>query len=125
MTDAPIDYDPNFLTKEFADEAFSWLRDNLAWLSVTDARMEYWTNTLNAPYTYGSGVGQRAYESQPAVDLIEKIKWMAREQWQSAEWEGCFLNYYKEGKNALRWHADDAKTINHNDPIAMWGLGSA
>lgn len=121
---APISYEPDFMPKDVADNAFAWLRENLAWLSVTEARKEYWTNDLNAPYTYGGGIGQRTYESQPAVDLIEKIKWMAREFWQSAEWEGCFLNYYEEGKNALGWHADDAKTINHNDPIAVVSLGA-
>jgi alkylated DNA repair dioxygenase AlkB len=38
--------------------------------------------------------------------------------------EGCFMNLYENGTDALGWHADDDPKINHEKPIAVVSLGS-
>lgn len=124
-----VSYFHNVLPKDEADYVYKTLREELDWLAVTEAREEYWTNTRGADYTYGSGIGVRTYASQPNHPLIGMVRKLIQNYWRApnkdiARWEGCFLNYYANAKNALGWHADDAEMIDHSQPIAVLSLGA-
>lgn len=87
-------------------------------------RKEYWTNTYERPYTYGSGIGQRTYEPQPPDPVIDEVR-EAIAAHTGHVLEGCFLNRYDGGLDSLNWHADDDSGIDHSKPIAVVTLGTA
>jgi alkylated DNA repair dioxygenase AlkB len=124
-------YTPNFINH--ADEAFKALREDLNWeRRDTAPRSEYWTNIYDQPYTYGHGAGERTYQSQPNHFWIEDIDCDLRYKFTKElhklylpYYEGCFLNMYQDGSDALGWHADDDPGIDHSRPIAVVTLGQA
>lgn len=119
----PVTYDPHFLPPALARTLFTALRDQLLWERRDGApRSEYWTNLFDMPYTYGNGVGQRTYAAQPGHALIDAIRHKLRDR-NVPVLEGCFLNMYLDGTDALGWHADDDEKIDHTKPIAVVTLG--
>lgn len=120
--DSPVIYCPDFVSPAFGATAFHRLRDELAWeRRETAPRSEYWTNLFDRPYTYGSGAGQRTYQAQPSHPIIDEIRDSMFSD--GTVLEGCFLNLYNDGTDALGWHADDDPGINHDKPIAVLTLG--
>jgi len=126
-------YNQHFLSHTIANMAYESLAKDLNWeRRDTAPRSEYWTNIFDQDYTYGRGNGQRTYESQPRHYWIEYIDAMLR-SFVSNElliayepyYEGCFLNKYEDGSDALGWHADDDPGIDHSRPIAVVTLGQA
>jgi alkylated DNA repair dioxygenase AlkB len=124
MTDAPVTYIPEWVTAKLGAGRgiFDTLRADLDWLRVR-RRSEYWTNTLDRPYTYGAGVAALTYEPQPAHPLIDEVRAALAEETGVAPLEGCFLNLYLDGSDALGMHADDDPGIDHDRPIAVVTLG--
>ena len=121
---APVTYIPNFMPEGIALMDFYTLAKRLAWIRHPDApRSEYWTNEFDRPYTYGHVRGQRTYESQPEYPVITFYKRELR-RYHHVIFEGCFLNYYKDGSDSLGWHADDDSGIDHNKPIVVVTLGN-
>jgi alkylated DNA repair dioxygenase AlkB len=119
---APVTYVPDFVSPAFGATAFERLRTELAWeRRETAPRSEYWTNLFDRPYTYGNGVGQRTYQAQVSHPIIDEIRDSMFED--GTVLEGCFLNLYNDGTDALGWHADDDKKIDHAKPIAVLTLG--
>jgi alkylated DNA repair dioxygenase AlkB len=98
------------------------LWNELNWEKRSDApRREYWTNTLNKPYSYGSGAGRRTYLPGPTHPVIEDCT-DALEKELGFRYEACFLNGYETARDALGWHSDDDDGIDHNFPIAVISL---
>lgn len=125
---APITYVPDFLgTKDgsFRKEVFNDLYQQLEWERRPDApRYEYWTNTFGTSYSYGRGKGLRTYEAKQSHWIIEATRdCIAKHTGHFLE--GCFLNRYEDGRDALGWHSDDDPLIDHSKPIAVitWGEG--
>jgi alkylated DNA repair dioxygenase AlkB len=119
--DLPFTYVPDFMTPVGASAIYKILNNDLDWVRRDGApRSEYWTNPFSRSYTYGNGMGERTYVSQPSHRLIEDIKSSINEI--SVELEGCFLNHYLTGTDALGWHADDDPAIDHSRPIAVVSL---
>ena len=118
---APVIYKPEFVKNPA--EAFERLWTELAWEQRTARRLEYWTNSLDKPYTYGSGLGARTYEPRPGHEIITEISHSLREE-VGFDYEGCFLNGYENARSGLSWHADDDPGINHSRPIAVVTVGA-
>lgn len=118
-----VTYVPGFVPEMFAMEMFQRLQDDLAWERRPSApRSEYWTNTYDRPYTYGDGPGQRTYQARPSHEIIDMVGDLISAV-TGAFLEGCFLNMYHDGADALGWHADDDPGIDHSKPIAVVTLG--
>ncbi len=114
------------MTSERADKAFEALKSELSWeRRETAPRSEYWTNTLDRDYTYGRGAGERTYKSQSSHYWIDTINEFIAWTTPVPMYEGCFLNMYHDGSDALGWHADDDPGIDHSRPIAVVTLGQA
>jgi alkylated DNA repair dioxygenase AlkB len=119
---APVTYVPDFVSPAVGATAFERLRAELAWeRRETAPRSEYWTNLFNRPYTYGRGAGERTYQAQASHPIIDEIRDTMFAD--GTILEGCFLNLYNDGTDALGWHADDDPGINHSKPIAVLTLG--
>lgn len=120
--DAPVGYEERFIGGNESRLMFRVLWNELAWEQrPTAPRREYWNNLLDRPYTYGSGEGVRTYEPQPDHHYIASLRERLFDR-TGIYYEGCFLNGYATGKDALGWHADDDPGINHNCPIAIVSL---
>lgn len=116
-----ISYIENFL--EY-NEYFEYFRDNLDWVQVENRpRMEYWDNSLNTAYSYGSGSHITEYKPQKNNDVVDYIRQFISKE-TGVFYEGCFINYYKTGRDHLGWHSDDDPSINHEKPIAIVTLGN-
>lgn len=124
MTEFPVTYIPDFMTKYQSNEMFETLWVGLNWEHREFApRKEYWTNDFNRSYTYGRGVGIRTYESQEShtdIDWVRTKLMGVVDFW----YEGCFLNGYKDERDALGWHSDDDPGIDHSKPIAVVTIGN-
>ena len=120
--DAPVGYEENFIGPHESRLMFQILWDTLEWEQRPGApRREYWHNTFYRPYTYGSGEGVRTYESKRNHEYIEATRQYLLDR-TGIFYEGCFLNGYATGKDALGWHQDDDPGIDHTRPIAIVSL---
>lgn len=98
----------------------------LPWLSVTEARREYFMSDEPRSYTYGKGAGERSYDSAPFADPVIGIQMalnMPRYGSRSLDYNVCFLNRYDTQKNHLGWHADDSPFMDPYHPIAVVSFG--
>lgn len=113
-------YTENFIKN--ADEVFAHLLD-LNWLSVTEARLEYFMSDIPRSYVYGKPPYDREYHSStysdPATAIQDKLN-----QELNANFNVCFLNRYNTQKHQLGWHADDSPTMDRNHPIAVISFGA-
>jgi alkylated DNA repair dioxygenase AlkB len=119
----PYTYIPGFIVPDVATLMYLDLSGDLNWERRESApRSEYWTNVFERPYTYGQGAGIRTYEHRQTHNWVELARtWLHYEH--GAFLEGCFLNYYHDGHDALGWHADDDPKIDHSKPIAVITIG--
>lgn len=123
---APTYLYSQFLEPESAWTAYHYLLDNLVWeRRDTTPRCEYWCSTLGEDYTYGVGAGQRTYKAHEMIHVVDHIGGLAANWFECAPFEGCFLNLYMDGRDALGWHADDDPKIDHDRPIAVVTLGAS
>lgn len=107
---------------ENADDVFVGLLA-LDWLSLTEARLEYFMSDAPRSYTYGKTPFEREYNSSQYSSDVLKIQGDLN-QFLSADFNVCFLNRYNTQKNQLGWHADDSPTMDRNHPIAVVSFGA-
>lgn len=117
-----ITYIPKFIADP--DLALKTLQAELNWVRrETTPRSEYYINSAQVPYTYGSGRGVRTYDPQPNHPLIEAIT-KQLENLTKTKFEVCFLNRYHNASDALGWHADNSPEMDDLRPIAVISLGA-
>lgn len=85
-------------------------------------RMEYYSNKLNVPYTYGSRDFARTYEAKPWHPYMDSINEKLFE-FTKDKYEVCFLNRYEDQSDHLGWHADDSPEMDDARSIAIVSLG--
>lgn len=121
----PVTYVSDFLNNAYAIGLYNTLRVELDWERRDGApRAEYWTNDFGRDYTYGHGRGQRTYSSRKMhAEILAVRYYIASFGYAVPELEGCFLNMYENGQDALGWHSDDDPGIDHTRPIAVVTLG--
>lgn len=125
--DALVTYYPKFFMP--AEDFFlDRLSQDLAWVRRDNTpRMEYYVNSLNVPYTYGKGVGQRTYEPQEDHFVIQAIRSGLHIETcipEGTKFEVCFLNRYLHQREQLGWHADDSPEMDDERPIAIASFGA-
>lgn len=115
-------YIPNFAhALHCPDEILADLL-RLRWLSVTEARQEYFMSDLPRLYTYGTPQHAREYHSSDYSPMVKLIQ----DSLNACGWEYnvCFLNRYDNQKNQLGWHADDSPEMDRYHPIAVVSFGA-
>jgi len=96
---------------------------SLEWLSVTEARMEYFMSDVPRSYVYGKPPHDREYHSREYSDVVCDIQYLLNESF-GTRYNVCFLNRYDTQKNQLGWHADDSPTMDREHPIAVVSFGA-
>lgn len=95
----------------------------LDWLTLTEARKEYFMSDEPRSYTYGAGVHARTYASAPYTDPVGYLQRTLNRIF-ATSYNVCFLNRYDTQKNQLGWHADDSPEMDPDHPIAVISLGA-
>lgn len=122
MSVAPVTYKKGWIF--YPEQAFTELMTELDWVSVAGNRLEYYVNQTGNPYVYGQGKNARAYQAQPMHPTILRIREQV-EELTGEQYEVCFLNQYRDGKDNLGWHADNSPEMDDARHIAVVSLGQA
>lgn len=105
-----------------ADETFRHLLE-LEWLSVTEARLEYFMSAEPRSYRYGRPPHDREYHSSGYTEPVLRIQEVLNTEL-GGKFNVCFLNRYNTQKHQLGWHADDSPTMDREHPIAVVSFGA-
>lgn len=118
------------LTKSFiTTDLFSILRDEVAWVNRSAPRDECFMASEGAPtvYSYGNNNDIRdALHTYNAVEMhpeVLKVMHKINEE-KGTEFNVCVLNYYKDHRQHLGWHADDSPEQDLNHPIGVVTFGA-
>lgn len=112
-------YIENFISNPY--EILKHLLD-LEWLSVTEARLEYFMSDEPRSYTYGRPPFDREYHSNKYTEQVATIRDQLNNE--GMDYNVCFLNRYNTQKQQLGWHADDSPTMDRDHPIAVVSFGA-
>jgi alkylated DNA repair dioxygenase AlkB len=122
-------FDENFLELKEASTFFDKLSIETDWIQpqirmfgkwVDQPRLIAWQSSEGLSYSY-SGITLTA---SPYSDLVEVI---ARkiEIKTGLTFNSVLINYYRDGKDSMGWHADNEPELGKNPMIASLSLGSA
>jgi len=122
-------FDENFLELKEASTFFDKLSIETDWIQpqirmfgkwVDQPRLIAWQSSEGLSYSY-SGITLTA---SPYSDLVEGI---ARkiEFKTGLTFNSVLINYYRDGKDSMGWHADNEPELGENPMIASLSLGSA
>jgi len=118
-------HDPRFLTETYADALLAILRDTIPWHQEGSRgrlfpRLVAWCADPGVVYTY-SGI---THESSPWTPELLAIRERI-EQVTKARFNSVLLNYYRDGRDSMGYHADDEPELGENPVIASISLGAA
>jgi alkylated DNA repair dioxygenase AlkB len=121
-------YYESWLSPAEARDVFEELRRETPWKSesiriagklIPVPRLTAWVGDPEAVYTY-SGVRNEPSPWTPRLaDLRERASAAA-----SASLNSVLLNYYRNGRDSMGWHADDERELGRNPVIASLSLGA-
>lgn len=127
-----LDYDPEFLSHDEADKLFDILKKNVQWNQnyytnyrtgekLPQPRLTAWyANDSGMAYSY-SGITELVQPWLPELlDIKSKIENITK-----ADYNSVLLNFYRDGKDSVGYHADDEKELGINANIASISLGNA
>lgn len=98
-----------------------WKQDNLKMYgkSIPLPRLTAWYGDPGAAYTY-SGIKS---EPNPWTDGLLHIKGRIEDA-TNAKFNCVLLNWYRDGRDSLSWHADDEKELGEDPVIASANFGA-
>lgn len=104
------------------DLYYDTLLIEVPWVNRDAPRDECFMALETLDYTYGEGF-ERTYTSVPMHDMVLSLMDMINDEFDT-EYNICFLNYYKDEKQHLGWHADDSPEMDQTHPIAVISFGA-
>jgi len=117
-------YDPAFLPLADADSLFAHLRDTVPWKQEGRPprmfpRLTAWYANPGVTYSY-SGVTHQAVPWTPELlDVKQRAEAAA-----DATWNSLLLNFYRDGRDSIGFHADDESELGTNPVIGSISLGA-
>lgn len=129
MNTAALDYTGDFLPPPEAEALFVCLRDAVPWQQhelrfgqrvVAVPRLTCWYGDAGAAYTY-SGIANEPLPWTPALAHVRD----RLEQRVGVRFNSVLLNYYRDGKDSVAWHADDEPELGPDPVIASVSLGAS
>ena len=128
LTDAEIDYYPDFFSLAKANELFLKLQNEIPWQqdNITVYGKTYLQPRLTAlfgdpgkPYKYSNIVMEPHHWSPLILIIKEEIEKICNENFTSV-----LLNFYRNGQDSNGWHADNENELGENPIIASVSLGA-
>jgi len=127
IPDAEIEYFPNFISTEEANELFQKLKTEIPWQQDTitvygknhlQPRLTALFGNEGKPYGYSNIVMQPHPWNPLLIYVKEEIEKICQENFTTV-----LLNYYRNGKDSNGWHADNEKELGRNPIIASLSFG--
>ena len=128
LTDAEIEYYPDFFSLAKANELLlklqneiPWQQDNITVYGKTHAqpRLTALFGNEGKPYGYSNIVMQPHIWSPLTVFIKEEIEKICNENFTTV-----LLNLYRNGQDSNGWHADNEKELGRNPIIASVSFGA-
>lgn len=86
-------------------------------------RYECWMNSHNLSYTYGSGDRQNMYIGKDWIYQVYDLMCVINRHFDT-RYDCCMINGYRDGTQALGYHADDSPEMDMDHPIAIASVGA-
>ncbi|MGB1402557.1 MAG: alpha-ketoglutarate-dependent dioxygenase AlkB family protein [Porticoccaceae bacterium] len=124
---AEIVFWPNWLSQQQADDLLDTAINQTAWRqdsikivgkTIPIPRLQNWFGDPSTSYTY-SGIRMQALRFP---DWMDKIR-LSIEQVTEQRFNRALVNYYRNGRDSVDWHADDEKELGPAPVIASLSLG--
>ena len=117
-------YDPAFLPRPEADALFAHLRDTAPWKQEGRPprmfpRLTAWYADPGVTYSY-SGVTHQAIAWTPELLGVKQRAEIAA----GTTWNSLLLNFYRDGRDSIGFHADDESELGTNPIIGSISLGA-
>jgi alkylated DNA repair dioxygenase AlkB len=108
--------------ENYIEDIFDILMNKVPWANRDAPRDECFMSLTPLEYTYGKGF-TRTYKS---IDMIDEVRLVMDKinSEMNCSYDICFLNYYKNDKEHLGWHADDSPEMDENHPIGVISVGA-
>jgi alkylated DNA repair dioxygenase AlkB len=117
-------HDPAFLPPAAADTLLAHLRDTVPWKQEGRQprmfpRLTAWYANPGVTYSY-SGVTHQAVPWTPELlDIRQRAEAAA-----GTNWNSLLLNFYRDGRDSIGFHADDEPELGTNPIIGSISLGA-
>ncbi len=112
-----VTYVPEFLDRPTADALVAELNADTHWRA--DSRMMYGKRVLVPRETAGRGDKM----PQPWTPVLDRVRRMA-ESHTGTTFDYCFLNRYRDGRDAVAWHGDHDGERDARLVVASLSLGA-
>lgn len=128
LPDAELAFDPQWLPPAQADALFAMLRDTIAWQvhrvrlfgrEHPAPRLSAWIGDPDAAYGYS---GAR-HAPAPWPVALDPVRARLRDAL-GVDFNGVLANLYRDGRDAMGWHADDERELGPEPVIASLSLGA-
>ena len=133
LNDAELHYQPDFLTTDEADYYLALLQQQLQWRQdriklfgklVSIPRLQAWYGEARLRYRYSGLTLSALAWNPPLLKLKQRIEQHCAERLpKPATFNAVLANLYRDGNDAMGWHADDEPELGPNPVIASLSLG--
>jgi alkylated DNA repair dioxygenase AlkB len=126
--DGELHYEPDFIEPGEAAALFRLLLDDIAWQDevTTEAgarvrlpRAVCWYGDPDAVYPYAGFTHRPRPWTDPLLDLRQRAEAACRQPF-----NGVLCNLYRDGREAMGWHADRETALGEHPVIASLSLGA-
>ena len=127
LPNAQLEYYPQFLTQDEADQLFNNLKQQTTWRhdDITVFGKTYKQPRLTALYgstTKPYGYSNIVMQPEPFTPLLLNIKEQIEKK-AGHQFNIVLLNLYRDGNDSNGWHADNEKELGKDPVIASLSLG--
>lgn len=128
VANATVEYYAEFFEKLRADEIFEKLKSEIPWQqdNITvfgkihpQPRLTSLFGNEGKPYSYSNIVMQPNLWNPLLVEIKSRVEEVCQEKFTTV-----LLNYYRDGKDSMGWHADNEKELGRNPVIASLSFGA-
>ena len=128
LPQADLLFDPNFLPESEASTLRAQLTAEVAWeqrairmfgRELPQPRLTAWHGDPAARYTYSGLTWEPRPWTSALLDLRQRVAAAT-----GARFNSVLLNYYRDGRDSMGWHADDEPELGPSPVIASLSLGA-
>ena len=141
MDTPDITYLPDILSKERADQCFRALRDGISWTEtvttdlgvpvklnrkmayIADRQKPYFYNKLKFETPNGDWNSNADHVNGVLKYLKTLVEFTVCAK--NVKFNSVLLNYYKDGRDEIKWHSDKEFCLGDNPVIACVNLGAS